>query len=256
MPVLSVCVIVLNEAEKIRRCLDGVLFADEMIVVDAGSSDDTVSVAKQYTDKVYINKFEDFAAQKNFAVSKASGDWILSIDADEVVERELAQEIRSTINGESGKAGYYLNRINYMYGKRLDRYCQPDHKIRLFRKDKGRFVQPVHEYVECDGPTGYLRSPLLHYSISGFAEHLRKADLYTSLEVDMMRRKHGLNAGRCLGGMVLRPPFRFLQDYIYRKGFKEGFTGLIISVGAAFVELLKWSRCFMACVRKKGENRS
>jgi glycosyltransferase involved in cell wall biosynthesis len=248
---LSACVIALNEEKDIARCLKSLSFADEIVVVDSGSTDGTINKAGKYTDKVFSREFDDFSAQKNFAVDKASGEWILSVDADEVVTPELAEEIKKAVR-DSNVSAYYVNRINHMYGRTLYHYSQPDEKIRLFRKDAGRFVQPVHEYVEFRGGCGHLAGPLMHYSIASISEHKEKAGLYTDYEVGMLREKGGLIAWKCAVKLLFIPPLRFFQNYIFMKGFREGVTGLLISFNSALVEGLKWWKCLKTSLSGKG----
>ncbi|MFQ5952632.1 MAG: methyltransferase domain-containing protein, partial [Candidatus Omnitrophota bacterium] len=157
----------------------------------------------------------------------------------------------SAINFDTHICGYNINRINHMYGKQLDHFSQPDYKMRLFRKEKGRFVQPVHEYVKLEGEAGHLKNPFIHYSIANFAEHWQKTDLYTRFEVDITRKRYGLNPARCLVEVVFKPPFRLLQNYILLKGFREGLTGLVISVNASLAEFLRCFRCLVASFRER-----
>jgi len=250
MPKLSVCIIVYNEETKIERCLESVSFADEIIVVDAGSSDRTVELAGRFTEKIFIREFSDYSDQKNYAVSKAGGDWILSIDADETVDDRLRKEVLHTVNAETVNEGYYINRINFMYGKRLDHFHQPDLNLRLFRKGAGKFVQPVHEYFECPGPVGRLENPLMHYSIAGLKEHIRKAAVYTTLEVECLRQKGGLVFWKCLFGLAGKPVFRFFQNYFYYNAWKEGMTGLVISFNSALYEMVRQIKCLFAVFQK------
>jgi len=247
---ISACVITRNEETDIARCLSSLSFADEIVVVDSGSVDATVEKAKEFTDKVFFNEFSDFASQKNFAVGKASGEWILSIDADEVVPEELAAEIRDAAEGDEKICAFNVNRINYMYGRRLKYFSQPDYNIRLFKKDVCAFTQPVHEYVECAGEVGTLKGSFLHYSIASLAEHMEKARMYTSLEVDILSGMKPIGSVMLLLKMLINPPLRFCQNYFLLKGMLEGGIGFIISFNAAIVELMKCYKCFKWSLKK------
>ena len=244
MSKISACVITRNEEANIERCLVSLSFADEIVVIDSGSEDRTVDIAKGFTDKVYSNEFSDFASQKNFALSKASGEWILSVDADEVVTGELAAEAKNVVESAGDICAFNVNRINYMYGRRLEYFNQPDYNIRLFRKDACLFTQPVHEYVKCDGEIGVLKEVILHYSIADFSEHMEKARMYTSLEVDIVNGKRTMRPLLCLFKMLVNPPLRFLQNYFLLKGIMEGGIGAIISFNAGVVEFMKYNKCF------------
>ncbi len=254
MSKMSVCVITRNEETDIARCLASLSFADEIVVVDSGSEDRTVDFAKRFTDKVYFNDFKDFASQKNFAVSKTSGEWILSVDADEVVTEELAVEAKNAVESAGDICAFNVNRINYMYGRRLEHFSQPDYNIRLFRKDVCAFTQPVHEYVECDGEVGTLKTSMLHYSIASFAEHMEKARMYTSLEMEVVRGKKPIGSFMMFAKMMVNPPLRFCQNYFLLKGILEGWIGLVISFNAAIVEFMKWYKCYKWSLKKERQN--
>ena len=240
---ISACVITYNEEIDIERCLTSLSFLEEIVVVDSGSKDRTVEIAKKFTGKVYFKKFGDFASQKNFAVSKASGEWILSVDADEVVTEELAAEIKGAVRSAGGMCAFNVNRINYMYGRRLEYFSQPDFNIRLFKKDSCRFTQPVHEYVECEGQVGTLEGSMLHFSIRNFKEHMQKARVYTTLEIQSEKSKNNLRILRCLVNLAIKPISRVFQSYILMKGFKEGLVGFVISINSGYVEFLKYIKC-------------
>ena len=151
---LSVVIITLNEEAKIKDCLESVAWADEIVLVDSFSKDNTVEIARNYTDKIYQREFAGFGDQKNFALSKASGDWILAIDADERVTSELQEEIKRTLSNP-GANGYYM-RVKSYFADKWIKHCGwwPDYHLRLFRRDYGRFSDRlVHEGIQVDGPT-------------------------------------------------------------------------------------------------------
>lgn len=245
---ISACIITFNEKDNIERCLSSLFFCDEIILVDAGSDDCTVEKAKKFTNKIYSNEFIDFSTQKNYAIKKAKSEWILSIDADEVIPDELAEEIVSTTENNKQIDAFMIGRINNMYGKELRHFAQPDHNIRLFKKGSCYFVQPVHEYVECTGEIGVLKNKFFHYSISCFSEHMKKAQLYTNLEVKIVIDKRGYRPFIYFINMLMNPLLRFFQNYFFLKGYKEGFTGFTISFNAGLVELIKYYKCFKICV--------
>lgn len=240
---ISAVIITLNEENTIARCIGSVEWADEVIVVDSGSSDDTASIASGCGAKVLKREFDNFADQKNFAISMARGEWIFSIDADEIVTPELAEEIKEVIGSGTDKCAFKVNRINNMYGKDLLRFSQPDYNIRLFKKGLCRFVQPVHEYVECDGQAGTLKNAFMHYTTGTFKQHMRKAELYTSFELDIMKKKLGRRPALYLLRMVFNPLLRFTQNYFFLKGMFEGRVGLLISLNAAIAEWMKYYKC-------------
>ena len=228
VPRLSVVVITLNEEDRIRDCLASVAWADEIVVVDAGSEDKTVTLAREFTDHVVIRPWEGFAAQKNFAVARATGKWILSLDADEQVEPALRDEILAAIAAPDACAGYRLARRNIMWGRWIRHgRLYPDWQLRLFRRDRGRFVErAVHESVTVDGPVGRLVTPLLHHSYRGVSDFLRRADRYSTLAADEWAR-----AGRPFrpAQLLLAPLGRFLSMYVLHRGFLDGSRGFLLA---------------------------
>ena len=232
-PRLSVVVITLNEEDRIRACLASAAWADEIVVVDAGSEDKTVALAREFTDHVVIRAWEGFAAQKNFALARASGDWVLSLDADEEVEPALAAEIRTAIAAADAASGYRIARRNIMW----DRWIRhgrlyPDWQLRLFRRGHGRFVdRAVHESVVVDGPVGRLSAPMVHRSYRDVSDFLRRADRYASLAAaDFVRDGRRFRATQ----LVTAPLGRFLAMYVLHRGFLDGWRGFLLAVLYAY----------------------
>jgi len=173
VPRLSAIVITRNEAAKVADCLDSVAFSDERIVVDCGSEDDTVRIAREHGARVEHHAFEGFGAQKNFALSLASGEWVLSVDADERVSPALAAEITTAI-GKSGADGYEMPRSSSFLGRTMRHSgWYPDYVLRVFRRGRARFSDKiVHERVVCEGPVRRLREPLLHVPVDRIEDAL------------------------------------------------------------------------------------
>jgi glycosyltransferase involved in cell wall biosynthesis len=210
-----------------------------MVVVDAQSTDDTKKIAFQFTDKVFDLKWEGFGAAKRFAKNRASGEWILSVDADEVVSDELREEIQKTINSQDPLDGYYLPRRSSFLGQWIKHGgWYPDWVLRLFKKDKGEFTpRLVHEEVKVEGRCGYLKNHLLHYTDPDFDHYLRKLNQYTTLNALQLIRE-GEKAN--LWDLLLRPPAAFIKMYVLKKGFLDGREGLILSVSSAFHVFAKY----------------
>jgi len=227
-PRLSVAVIALNEAHRLRRCLESAAWADELVVVDAESSDKTVQVAREFTDRVIVRPWAGFAAQKNFALDQCAGEWILSLDADEEAGPELRAEIMTTIAGAQPHDGYAVRRQNVF----LDRWIRhgglyPDWQVRLFRRDCGRFeVRAVHESVTVKGSTGRLSGHLVHRSYEGVGDFIERANRYSSLAAEQLIRD-GRRVGA--GELILRPLGRFLSMYLLKRGFLDGRRGLLLA---------------------------
>lgn len=239
---LSVTVITLNEEKDLPRCLESVEnFADEIVVVDSGSTDKTVDIAKKYGAKVYYRKFDNYANQKNFAASKATGEWILSMDADEQITPELAKEIESKVKGQKSKVvAYNMPRKNIIFGKFI-KYTrwQPelDRHIWLWKKGKGKWVGDVHEELEVDGEVGKLRNPKIHRQYETVKEFMDMMNRYSELDAEKRIRQ---GARFSLFRLFFDPLYNFLVRYFYRLGFLDGWRGFILSYLMAVYHLELW----------------
>lgn len=229
MASLSVAIIALNEAERIRACLESVAWADDVVVVDAGSSDKTVEIAREFTDQVVFHPWAGFAAQKNFALAQCRGDWILSLDADERVSEGLQREIAGVLVREPPLAGYFVPRQNFFQGRWMRHGgLYPDYTLRLFRRGRGAFgARAVHESVRVDGPTGRLRAPLVHESYRGVEDFVARANRYSDLAA---RELAARGRGGSLPDLLLRPLWRFVRMYVLRGGFLDGWRGLVLAI--------------------------
>lgn len=235
MPGLSVVVITRNEALNIRAALESARWADELLVVDSGSTDDTMQIARGIADRVTAHDWAGYGAQKNHATELAAHDWVLSLDADERVSPALAGEIRSLLRAEPPARGYRIPRVTRYLGRWIrstDWY--PDPQLRLYDRRAARWNDRlVHESVAVDGPVGRLRGELQHHAYRDIAHHLQTIDRYTTLAARQM-----LGEGRRAGWMdlALRPPAAFLRNYVARGGLRDGAIGLIVSsLNAAYV---------------------
>jgi len=238
---LSVVIITLNEETKIRECLESVKWADEIIVVDGYSQDKTVEVARKYTTKIHQKEFTGFGEQKNFALSKASGDWILSIDADERVTPELQEEIERTLDNPE-VCGYYIPRKSYFANKWIKHCCWwPDYVLRLFRSDRGRFSNRlVHEAVEVDEPTRKLDNPLEHHPFSSVNEFIKKANEYSTLGAQVIKAEgKNYSCWNALSHSILA----FVKTYFLKMGILDGWMGLVIAYSNAAGFFYRYMMC-------------
>lgn len=230
---ISCIIITRNEAKNIRRCLKSVSWVDEIVLVDSHSTDDTKRIACKFTRKIFDLQWKGFGPAKEFAKDQASGDWILSVDADEVVAEGLREEIQRAIRSEDPPNGYFIPRRSNFLGRWIKHGgWYPDFVLRLFRRSRGRFTSSlVHEEVKVEGRTGRLTNDLLHYTDPDFEHYLEKLNRYTSLDAAQLRQ-----AGRKakLSDMVFRPPLTFLKMYLFRTGFLDGTPGLILAAASAF----------------------
>ena len=242
MPKLTVTVITRDEAANIDAALSSVAWADEIVVVDSQSTDDTVAIARRHTPRVETRAWPGYSAQKNYAAAIASHDWILSIDADERVTPELADEIRRVLAGGPGRPGYRIPRVTWYLGRWIrstDWY--PDFQLRLYdRRAASWNGRPVHESVRLtSGEPGVLRHDLQHLAYRDIHDHLATIDRYTTLAATEWAAQ-GRQAS--LSGLVLHPAFAFLRNYVLRGGFKDGTAGFVVSALNSYYVFLKFAK--------------
>ncbi|HUI31823.1 MAG TPA: glycosyltransferase family 2 protein [Candidatus Acidoferrales bacterium] len=226
MQKVSAIVIAGREEKNIADCLESLRWADEIVVVNSESNDRTVEIARQFTDKIFIRKWEGYASQKRFSLQQATNEWVLSIDADERVSPELCSEILSL---DFSKAdGFYIPRRNYFLG-RVIRSCgwSPDYQLRLFKKSKTSVTdRHVHEGFAVDGKKDYLKSELIHYTHSTISGTLDKINEYSALEAQEKAGRVRMTGAK----IFFKPLWAFIQHFIMRRGFTDGVSGLMVSI--------------------------
>ncbi len=241
MPRVTVTIITLDEAAHIADAIDSAAWADEIIVVDSGSVDDTLAIARARGARTETRAWTGYVDQKNFAASLASHDWIFSLDADERIPPALASEIRALLATEPHRGGYRVPRVTFHLGRWVrttDFY--PDYQTRLYDRRKGRWQgRYVHESVTVDGNTGQLTTELLHYSYRDLTDHLDRINAYTTLAA---RQMHESGRRARAVDLLLHPPAAFLRNYILRRGFLDGTAGLTLSLVNAYSVLLKFAK--------------
>lgn len=240
MPKLSVTVITRNESADIGAALESVRWADEIVVVDSDSTDTTVAIATRFTDRVVVRPWPGYIDQKNFAASLASHDWILSLDADERVTPDLADEIRTALR-DPAHAAYRMKRVTWHLGRWLrttDWY--PDYQLRLYDRRSAQWTgQYVHETVTVRGSIGDLAGEIQHLAYRDVSDHLDTIDRYTTLAARQMKESGG-RAG--LVQIAGHPPLAFLRNYVARGGIRDGIPGFIVSVMNAYYVFLKFAK--------------
>ncbi len=232
---ISVCITAGNEEKNIRRCLESVKWADEIIVIDSFSTDKTNAICKEYTTRVYKHRWLGYIMQKNLAKDLASNEWVLFLDADEEISPSLHDEIKKEFSSPRLKEYTCLEFPRMV--KFLGRWIKhgdwyPDIKLRLYRKDCGQCAgtEPHDKMVVC-GKCKRLKSPLYHYTYANIHEQLETMNKFSSLTA---KSKYNQHEKFKLSQIIFRPPLRFLRCYIFRLGFLDGIPGLLIASTVAF----------------------
>jgi len=250
---LSVIIITKNEEANLGDCLSSVGFADEVIVVDNNSIDSTVTIAKSHGAKVFlVNEWPGFGAQKNYALSLATGDWVLSIDADERVSEELGREIGAVVREhETTLDCYELARVSWFCGKRMKfSGWSPDPVRRLFRRGAAHFSDhAVHEHLICKLRVGRLNGNLLHFPFDSLEQVIRKMDHYSSVSATTDRVRV---ARASLAQAIVRGLFAFARTYFFRLGFLDGSHGLALAIANGEGVYYKYAKAWLLEKRQQG----
>ena len=239
---LTVTVITYNEADHIQHALESVAWADEIIVVDSGSTDGTVELARPLATKVIVRDWPGYSEQKNFAADNASNDWLLSIDADERVTPDLAVEIRAVMSRGPQARGFRIRRVSRYLGRWIrSTDWFPDYQLRLYDRRAGRWNGlRIHESFRLnEGSPERLEGELHHYAYRDISHHLKKIDSYTTL---LAQQSHEQGRRTNLAALVLHPWFAFFRNYVLRRGFTDGTAGFIISVLNSYYVFLKLAK--------------
>jgi glycosyltransferase involved in cell wall biosynthesis len=239
---ISACVIAYNEERKIRRCLQSLTWCDELIVVDSFSTDRTVEMCREFTERVYQHEWLGYVGQRNLVREMAKHPWILFLDSDEEVSPGLRDEILAHFEkGHGPYVGYEFPRQVYYLGKWI-RHGEwyPDVKLRLFKKDFGRTegLEP-HDHVVVSGPVKRLRNPVWHYTYDDIQDHLETLNRFSTITA---QQKFVSGLPFRWYDLFFRPFFRFLKGYVLRLGFLDGWHGLVIAFVSAFGAFVKYSK--------------
>ena len=228
---LSVIIITKNEADHIGRCLESVAWADEIIVLDSGSEDETVSICQQYTEKVYVTDWPGFGIQKQRALDKATGDWVLSIDADEVVSDDLRAEIEQAMQQDKLQA-FEIPRLSSYCGKQIRHGgWWPDYVLRLFQRQSGYFTETVvHERIIVRGQIGRFACPFIHEAFVDFEEVLHKVNHYSTLGAEALYQKGERSS---LSKAIIKALWTFIRTYFIKLACFDGQKGLMLAISNA-----------------------
>ena len=258
-PMLSVAIITKNEEANLPRTLASVQFADEIVVVDSGSTDRTVEIARVFNATVYEEPWQGFAGTKNSAIAKCKGDWILSLDADEELTPELQQQIRVLLASNPAKPlpdAYYLRRRNLFLGRWIKHGgFYPDAKLRLFRRSVAGFTnaprfkdRPVHETIVFDGVASTLDYDLIHHAYPTLETYIEHMDRYSTLGCEVLVESGKVSRSwvAFLCNVFLVPQMTFMWNYIFRLGFLDGREGLLLHLYHATYTSWKYAKAWQA----------
>jgi glycosyltransferase involved in cell wall biosynthesis len=245
MPEISACIISFNEESKIEDCLKSLLpVADEIILVDSGSTDRTIDIARKYTDRISSHPFAGYGKLKNFATGMASHDWILSLDCDERLSPELQQSILAIKDRLNSNNAYSMARRTFYIYRWLNHCWYPDTKTRLFNRTTAQWADSdIHESVtSTDVKVAKLEGDILHYSFDSFSDHLRTIDKFTEISAhELMRKNRKVN----IFSPVTHASWTFFRLYFLKRGFLDGFAGFAVAVLSYMHAFIKYSKAYI-----------
>jgi glycosyltransferase involved in cell wall biosynthesis len=254
MPLLSVAIVTKNEEENLRRTLESVKWADEIVVIDSGSTDHTVAIARSFGALVIERPWPGFAAQKNFAIAQCSGDWVLSLDADEELTPELQTQIRTVLPSNPPVDAYCLRRRNLFLGRWIKRGgFYPDPKLRLFRRCAATFAitpqfedRPVHETIAFDGAEDTLDYDIIHHAYPTLSHYIEHMDRYSNMGGELLAERGAVSTSlpSFLLGAFVAPQLKFLWTYVFLLGFLDGREGLLLHLYHATYTSWKYTKAW------------
>ena len=246
---VSLVMIVKNEEKNLAKCLNSVEnLVDEIVIVDSGSTDKTIEIAKTFGAKIFKREFDSFSNQKNYALSIATNEWVLHVDADEVLSKELVEEIKFVIINTK-LDGFYLIRTNFFLGKQM-KYSgiNKEYRLRLAKKTLSKYVGGIiHEELIVNGKVGKLKNIMIHNSYPTISSYFNKLEQYTTLGAKKLLEK---NKKAGIIDIVFKPPFEFIKRYILKCGFLDGIRGFIWAVLYAFYTFIKYIKLWEFCSKK------
>jgi len=253
---LSVVIITKNEEANLARTLSSVAWAEERIVVDSGSTDGTLEVARQHGAKIFQERWKGYAGQKNSAIAKASSEWVLSLDADEEISPELAANIkRTTKRPESDITGYFMARRNLFLGRWIRHGgFYPDRKLRLFRRGYGKFMErAVHETMQVEGATAILSGDLIHNAYPTLTGYIETMNRYSTLGAEVAAAKGVTSSSfvAFLMNVYYRPALSLSWNYIFRRGFLDGREGFLLHLYHSVYVSWKYAKAWEASRQSK-----
>jgi len=253
-PKVSVYMITYNNEETVERALKSVTWANEIVIVDSFSSDRTVEIGRKFTDKLFQRKWPGHRDQYQHAADLTTHEWIMFVDADEEISPELAEEIRQELNGKvEGVDGFFVYRRTFYLGRWI-RYggWYPDGEIRLYRRDKGKWEGGLHARVVIEGTVKSLKGKYLHYTYRNISDQIQTIDKYSRIAAeDMLQQEETFS----LFKLLFHPPFRFIKEYFFKSGFRDGLPGLVIVISTMYYVFIKYAKLWELMRTQRGDKR-
>lgn len=229
-----------NSETTIEECLESLKWVDEIVLIDDESSDQTREIAYKYNSRVFIRKLDDFSSQRNFGLSNCSNDWVLVLDSDEVISKDLQVEIETLFNQPVTESGFQIPRKNMFMGSWI-RSSYPDYGLRLFLRKEARYSGAVHECLTVNGEIGRLNHPIIHNSYRNIEEIIIKTNHYTTISAQQMYEK-GKRAG--FSDLLFRPLATFVKNYFLKGGIMDGLPGFLLHVLSGYYTFIKYAKLY------------
>lgn len=255
-PRLSVVILTKDARDCVEACLESIKWADEIVIVDGFSTDGTLDICRRYTGKIVQSEFQGFALERNKGVDNSTGDWILQLDADEVVTPELAEAIKKAMAAPSGASadavGYKFRRKNYFLGRPMRYGGWYHYSAHFFKRGCGRYEGLIHERLKLTGPQGVIEAEIEHRPFSSVEQFIDRQNRYTGYEArDILNEKGVLSKKEIMYNLKIKPLKLFWKIYVKKQGFREGRIGLIFSILYPYVHFMKWAKYWELTYGKK-----
>ncbi len=251
-PRLSVVILTKNAEDCVGACLESVKWADEIIIVDGFSTDGTLDICRKYTGRIIQSEFKGFAQERNKGIDNSTGDWVLQLDADEVVTPGLAAALKKAMAAPGGIVGYKFRRKNYFLGHPMRYGGWYHYSAHFFKKGCGRYEGLIHERLKLAGPQGVLEEEIEHRPFKSMGQFIERQNRYTGYEaMDILNEKWVLPEKEVMYNLKVKPLKLFWKLYVKKQGFREGRTGFIFSVMFSYVHFMKWAKYWELTYGKK-----
>ena len=251
---LTVVVTTKNEEDKIRKCLESVKWADQIVIVDGYSTDKTLDICREYGAKIVQNKFDgNFDKERNIGIDNATGDWILQLDADEIVTAGFRKDIENVLNTDGGFNAYKFKRKNYFLGHPMIYGGWYHDSLHFFKRGFARYKGKIHETLIVDGKIGQLKGEVEHYPFKSITQFIARHDGYSAREALYVYEQRGIVSKKEIEyNLRIKPLKLFWKFYVKKQGFREGVYGLVFSVLYAWVHFLNWAK-YWELIKNKTE---